>query len=73
MIILPGLSLKSLDTYADAVEGAFSSFCDDYTVYVFDRLSEPGSDYTAYAMADDTAEAMKMLFAELFHTSRLHR
>ena len=46
LVILPGLSLKSLDTYADAVEGAFSSFGDDYTVYVFDRLSEPGSDYT---------------------------
>ena len=61
LVILPGLSLKSLDTYAEAVESAFSLFCNDYTVYVFDRLSEPGSDYTVYAMADDTAEAMRFL------------
>ena len=61
MVILPGLSLKSLDTYAEAVESAFSLFCSDYTVYVFDRLSEPDSDYTVYAMADDTAEAMRFL------------
>lgn len=64
LVILPGLSLKSLDTYAEAVESAFSLFCNDYTVYVFDRLSEPDSYYTVYAMADDTAEAMKMLELE---------
>lgn len=61
LVILPGLSLKSLDTYAEAVESAFSLFCNDYTVYVFDRLSEPDSDYTVYAMADDTAQAMRFL------------
>ena len=61
LVILPGLSLKSLDTYAKSVESAFSLFCNDYTVYVFDRLSEPDSDYTVYAMADDTAQAMRFL------------
>lgn len=63
-VILPGLSLKSLDNYADAVEGAFSLFCDDYTVYVLDRLTCPPDGYTVYSMADDTAEAMQVLGLE---------
>lgn len=61
LVVLPGLSLKSLDTYADSVESAFSLFSKEYRVYVFDRLSEPDDDYTVYAMADDTAEAVKKL------------
>lgn len=61
LAVLPGLSLKSLDTYADSVESAFSLFSKEYRVYVFDRLSEPDNDYTVYAMADDTAEAMRLL------------
>lgn len=60
-VCLPGLSLKSLDTYADAVKSAFSLFYEDYTFYIFDRKAEPTPDYTVYDMADDTAEAMKKL------------
>ncbi len=60
-VCLPGLSLKSLDAYADAVKSAFSLFYEDYTFYIFDRKAEPTPDYTVYDMADDTAEAMKKL------------
>lgn len=60
-VCLPGLSLKSLDTYTDSVRDAFSLFYDDYTLYVFDRKLTPTHGYTVYDMADDTAEAMKKL------------
>lgn len=60
-VCLPGLSLKSLVTYADSVKDAFTLFYDDYTLYVFDRIMSPAEGYTVYDMADDTAEAMKQL------------
>ena len=36
-VILPGLSIQSVMSAADAVADAFSMALDDFTIYVFDR------------------------------------
>lgn len=61
MVIVPGLSLKSVMLSADAVAEAYSMFKDEYTVYVFDRAKHLKAGYTIEDMADDTALAMKVL------------
>ena len=40
MVILPGLSVQSVMGAAQAVEAAFRSFEDSFTVYLFDRRNE---------------------------------
>lgn len=61
MVIIPGLSLKSVMLSADAIADAYSMFCEDYTVYVFDRARYLEAHYTVYDMADDLAFAMQEL------------
>ncbi len=60
-VILPGLSIHSVMNYADAVEAAYSSFEEEYTVYLFDRKKSIESGYSIFDMASDTASAMKAL------------
>ncbi len=60
-VILPGLDVKSVLISAKAVEAAYRSFADDYTVYVFDRRSNLPDVYSIRRMADDTAAAMREL------------
>ena len=64
MVILPGLSIVSVLLSAAAVEKQFSSFADKFDIYLFDRRSDPPEDYTIAQMAEDTAEAMKLLGIE---------
>lgn len=61
MAIIPGLSLKSITESAGAVCNSFELFHKDYTVYVFDRREKIYEGYTVKDMADDTAQAMKIL------------
>lgn len=61
MIIIPGLSLKPVSESAAFVCAAYRKACEDYTVYVFDRIKEPKEGYTVRDMARDTAEVMKKL------------
>ena len=60
-VILPGLSVQSVMGFADSVAEAYQIFADDYTVYLFDRRNELPEKYTVYDMAQDTAEAFKVL------------
>ncbi len=61
LVILPGLSLKSVLDAADAVAAAYDQFSRDYTVYLFDRpRSAPARD-SVRAMAADTAAVMRSL------------
>ena len=60
-VILPGLSVQSVMGSAEAIESAYSDFCEDYTVYVFDRRKELPQTYTIEQMASDTAEVFRML------------
>lgn len=59
MVIIPGLALKSVMLSREAIIGAYAMFCEEYTVYVFDRARNIAEGYTIDDMADDTALAMK--------------
>ena len=60
-VILPGLSVHSVTGLGDAVSSAYSSFCDEYTVYLFDRTRHIRKGYTVDDMAEDTFSAMKSI------------
>ena len=61
MVILPGLSIKSILLYRDAIAGAFESFAEDFEVYVFDRREDLPEAYTVSDMADDYIKAFEAL------------
>ena len=61
MIILPGLSVKSILLYGDMIADAFEEFNDDFEVYVFDRRENLPSVYTVNDMADDFIKAFDAL------------
>ena len=61
MIILPGLSVKSILLYKDAIEGAFAGFANDFEVYVFDRRENIPDVYSVSDMADDYIKAFDAL------------
>ncbi len=60
-VIIPGLSIHSVMGSAAAIEETYSSFSNDYTVYVFDRAETIKEGYSIRDMAKDTATAMKEL------------
>lgn len=60
-VILPGLSVHSVMGLADAIAEAYKDFCEEYTVYVFDRAENIREGYTVRNMAEDTAAAMREL------------
>ena len=61
LVILPGLSVRSVMLSADAVMQAYSAFEDAYTVYVFDRRTELPEDYSVFDMVENTALAMRKI------------
>lgn len=61
MVMLPGMSMHPVTFLADAVAGQYKMFCEDFTVYLFDRKNEMQDDYSVYDMAEDTAAAMNEL------------
>ena len=61
MIILPGLSVKSVMESAAAIKAQYKIFENDYSVYVLDRRNQLPADYDIEAMARDTALALKVL------------
>lgn len=61
MIILPGLSVKSVMESALSIRNQYKIFENEYTVYVLDRRNNPPTDYTIENMARDTARAMMNL------------
>ena len=64
IVILPGLSLVSVMPSAPAVVKRYEIFCDDFTVYLFDRRSDLPDEYTVFDAARDTAEAISLLGLE---------
>lgn len=42
-VILPGLSVHSVMGAADAIANAYKMFCEEFTVYVFDRPKTSGT------------------------------
>ncbi|MBR5089811.1 MAG: alpha/beta hydrolase [Ruminiclostridium sp.] len=61
MVILPGLSVKSVMESADAIAAGYGMFGNDYTVYVFDRRTDLPDRYNVYDMAHDTEAAFDEL------------
>ncbi|MBP5739725.1 MAG: alpha/beta hydrolase [Spirochaetia bacterium] len=64
LVMLPGLSVKSVLLMGDAVKNAFSAYDKDYTIYLIDRREDVPPVYTVTDMARDTAEKMKELGLE---------
>ncbi len=61
MVILPGLSVKSVMLSATSIAKQYALFKKDFTVYVFDRRAEIPQPYPLEQMAEDTAAAMQCL------------
>ena len=61
LVILPGLSVRSILLSASAVAAAFADFTEEYTVYVFDRKEDVAPGYTVEEMSEDTAAVMRAL------------
>ena len=60
-VMLPGLSVKSIMNSADGIASAYEMFAKDFTVFCFDRTKFLSENYTIEMLAEDTAEAMKLL------------
>ncbi len=60
-VMLPGVSLHSVILSADSIAAAYEAFGEEYTVYVFERVTDIPEGYTVSDMADDTASALQDL------------
>lgn len=61
LVILPGLSVQSVMSSADAVAAAYQPLTDDFTVYLFDRRKELSDSYSVKDMANDTDAAIRAI------------
>ena len=61
LVILPGLSIRSVMDSADAVAHAYRSLEQRFTIYLFDRRRDLPPAYSVREMAEDTAEAFRAL------------
>jgi len=64
LVILPGISVQSVTRNTAAVARMFRDFSEDYTVYLFDRRTDPPEDYPIAAMAEDTYAVLRSLGIE---------
>ena len=61
LVILPGLSLKSVMGSAEAIVNAYSLLAKDHEIYLFDHIREEPENYTIEDMAKDTLKAFDLL------------
>ena len=61
LVILPGLSLKSVMGSAEAVVAAYEILAQEYDIYLLDHIRNEPEGYTVEQMADDTVSAIKKL------------
>jgi pimeloyl-ACP methyl ester carboxylesterase len=61
MVIIPGLSVRSVVLSAGAVAQEYRMMEDAFTVYVFDRRKQLPPVYSVREMAEDTVEAVREL------------
>lgn len=61
LIIISGVSLTGLEGQGEAVSEAYSTFCEEYTVYLFERKKVLSEKYKIFDMAEDIRKAMDML------------
>jgi len=67
LVILPGLSLKSVLGAADAIRAAYATLAKRYDVYLFDHVREEPKGYRMEDMARDT-----LLSFDRLHLGRVH-
>ena len=60
-VLLPGVSLLPITPLAELVAKQYRRFHDGYKTYLFDRKHDVVDGYSVEDMADDTAEAMRLL------------
>ncbi|MBQ0018301.1 MAG: alpha/beta hydrolase [Clostridiales bacterium] len=58
MVVVPGLTVGYVTDNASALQDAFSSFAEDYTVYIFDIRDDVPDGYDIVRMSEDLAETM---------------
>ena len=58
LVIIPGMSVCPVIPSADYVASTFRCLCDDYRIYLFDRISDMPSGYTVEDMTEDVCRAM---------------
>ena len=61
LVVIPGLSIKSVVKSAASLEGPYKIFRDKYTLYFFDRKKDATPGYSLQEMADDLVEALKAM------------
>ncbi len=61
LVILPGLSIKSVTETADAVRNGYAAFEEYFTVFVLDRRDVLPRPYPIREAAKDTAAALDAL------------
>ena len=61
MVILPGVSIKSVMESEKLVIEAYKIFSNDFTVYVFDRINNMKESYSIDDMANDAITAIEAL------------
>ncbi|OWV27258.1 hypothetical protein B7988_00285 [Fibrobacter sp. UWB1] len=64
LIVIPGLSIKSVMKSAASLEGPYKIFREKYTLYFFDRKKDAKPGYSLPEMADDQVAALKALGIE---------
>lgn len=67
LIILPGLSLRSVMPLADAITGAYALLAEEYDIYLFDRVRSFPKGYNTENMADDLIAALKAIGLDHVH------
>ena len=60
-VLLPGLHSKSLMPFAPAVAKQYEKISGTFTIYMFDRISNPPETYSIRDMAKDTISAIEEL------------
>ena len=64
LVVIPGLTIKSVIKSANALEGPFKVFREHYKLYFFDRKKEAEPGYSLPQMAEDQVAALKALGIE---------
>ena len=61
MVMVPGLSVKSVCDYENNIISDYKIFNDEFTIYCFDRVDKPVEGYTINDLANDLLEAITLL------------
>ena len=64
LVMIPGLSFKTVRKFAEAFSLMYRIFGKEYTVYAFDRKRQLPIGYTIKNMADDLSQAMQTIGIE---------